>query len=227
MDRRTGRVAVLGACLLLAAGCRDIAQKKDPARDRTEQAVSLLVRTREGVVASEQKVDVAQAALRTLRDAQGDLRPAFNEFGRQIEAVRAEAKRLQSEADVVRSQGFLYTSARNSDVSQIQNEQMRAAAIERTERVRERYDRINALYGETGEAFAEYLRTCDDLRTYLSNDLNFPALESSKRWIAESLKAGEVLRERLRTLAEELSLTSNVLSPVPVPMPTTTPATQE
>ncbi len=217
---------VAASILLGSGGCHGIVASKDPAGDRTEQAVTLLVKTREGMTAAQQRVDVAQAALRTLRDAQGDLRPAFNEFRDQIEVVRAEAQRVRSEADVMRSQAFLYTSARNSDVSTIQNEQMRAAAVERTGKVREHYDQINVLYAQANEALGQYLRTCDDLQKYLANDLNFPSLQSSKQWIKQSLSAGDAVRTQLRALSEELSLTSNILSPVPVPMPTSGPSTQ-
>lgn len=218
--------AVIASVLIGSGGCQNIIQKKDPARERTEQAVALLIKTREEITASEQKVDVAQASLRALRDAQGDLRPAFNDFGKQVGVVRTEAARVRGESDVVRSQAFLYTSARHSDVSEIQNEQMRAAAVDRAAKVRERYDQINVLYAQTNEAFTQYLRTCDDLQKYLANDLNFPALESSKQWIKESLAAGDTLRDQIRALSMEMSLTSNVLSPVPVPMGTTAPSTQ-
>ena len=44
----------------------------------------------------------------------------------------------------------------------------------------------------------------------------FGALDSGRRWVDDAISSGEMLRGDIRSLALEIELTSNILSPVPL-----------
>jgi len=202
--------------VLLLAGALCACQHTDPAVTRSEQTADLLVSTRQSMVNGDQTVAQSQAALTTLRQSKGDLRPAFEDFLTQLEAVRKQADRMQKESQAVRDQSQLYLAARQSDVSTISNEEMRQAAADRTAHVKEKCDDIKDRYSAVNASFARYIRSLSDLQTYLANELNYGALDSGQKWIDQALASGEMLRGNIRDLSREIELTSNLLSPVPI-----------
>jgi len=177
----------------------------------------MLVTTRTQLIAGEREVAGSVGALRTLGNAQGDLRPAFDAFRDTVALVHKEADRVRVEAEDMRAASSMFTTTWKSEVATIQNQRLRDAAETRAGEVRDRYDQIDTLYAEANSAFATYLTNCEDLKTYLANDLNFPALVTAQPWVKQAQSAGETLRAKLRQLATELGETTNVLSPVPVP----------
>ncbi|HEX8323305.1 MAG TPA: hypothetical protein VF595_05265 [Tepidisphaeraceae bacterium] len=202
--------AIAGA---LAGGCRHV----DPAVKRSARVTNVLVDTRQSLVASEQTVAESQAAMRTLRESTGDLRPSFAVFIEELNAVRQQAERLRRESELVRDQADVYCAGRTSDISTITNEEMRRAAELRTARMRERCDHINEMYKQINSGFDRYVRDLTDLRTFLASELNYGALESGQRWFDEALGSGETLRGNIRGLGLQVDLASNLLSPVPIP----------
>jgi hypothetical protein len=207
--------------VICAIGC-----ESDPARQRSQQAVKMLVDTRGGLVASEGNVANSLIALRTLQSAQGDLRPAFEAFREQLEIIRRDADRIRIEADDMRSQADGFCAAWRNDVATITDQRIRQAGEDRANLVRTKYTHIDELYTQVNNGYAHYLRNLLDLQTYLVNDLNFPALQTAQPWLTEASQAGETLRHSINQLASELGETTNILSPVPIPqrLSTTTPA---
>jgi hypothetical protein len=198
--------------LTVAGGCRSA----DPAVKRSEQTADVLVDTSQSLAMGEQVVVESQAALRTLSQAKGDLRPAFDAFMLELDAVRKSAARTQRDGDMVKAQSTLYCDARQSDIRTISNDEMRQVAETRTARVREQCNNIKERYAQVNASYASYIRNLADLQTYLANELNYGALDSGQRWVDEAIKSGEVLRSNIRALALQVELTSNTLSPVPI-----------
>jgi hypothetical protein len=173
-------------------------------------------------------------AYRALRIARGDTTPmpgfdqdlfAANDdtggrdlasLGAELDAVRKQAGRLQKEGDTVRAQATAYCTARQSDIATISNVEMRQAAVQRTRQVKEKCDDIKDRYAAVNVSFSRYIRTLADLQTYLGTQLNFSTLDSGQKWIDEALASGEMLRGDIRSLALEMELTSNIISPIPV-----------
>lgn len=203
---------LLLAGLVFSGGC----QTADPAVKRSEQTANVLVDTSQSLAMGEQVVVESQAALRTLSQSKGDLRPAFDAFVLELEAVRKSAVRTQRDGDLVKTQSVLYCEARQSDIRTISNDEMRQVAETRASRVREQCTNIAERYAQVNASYAAYIRNLADLQTYLANELNYGALDSGQRWVDEALKSGEVLRTNIRALALQVELTSNTLSPVPI-----------
>jgi septal ring factor EnvC (AmiA/AmiB activator) len=201
---------------LLIAGALCACQHTDPAVTRSEQTADLLVSTRQSMLVGDQTVAESQAALTALRQSKGDLRPAFEQFLSELQAVRKQADRMEKESQAVHDQSQLYLAARQNDVSTINNDEMRQAAVQRTAHVKEKCDDIKDRYAAVNASFARYIRSLSDLQTYLANELNYGALDSGQKWIDQALSSGEMLRGNIRDLSREIELTSNLLSPVPI-----------
>ncbi|MDB5327106.1 MAG: hypothetical protein JWM57_2675 [Phycisphaerales bacterium] len=209
------RIIALTAAVIAAgmlSGCRST----DPAVKRSQQAADVLVDTSASLASGEQTVMQSQEALRTLGQAKGDLRPAFDLFVTQLENVRKQAARLRDESEVVKSQAAMYCSARQTDVKTISNDEMRQVAERRAAHVREECDNIKERYAQVNASFDRYIRNLSDLQTYLANELNYGALDSGQKWVDEALKSGEALRGNIRALSFQVELTGNMLSPVPL-----------
>jgi hypothetical protein len=207
------RSIVVFPLVLMAIAC----QTTDPARKRSQDAVQALVDTRTALLVGERQVAESVQSVRALLDATGDLRPPFDAFRERLALVNKEADRVRVEAEDMRLQHTAYTGAWQQDVSTIQNQALRDIAESRASEVRERYARIDQLYGEVNTAYAQYLSNCEDLRKYLVNDLNYPAVQRAKSYFADAERSGQDLRRKITALATELGETTNVLSPVPVP----------
>ena len=210
------RRVVLNSSAAVLFGLLAACQHTDPAVSRSQDAVDLLVGTRQSMITGEATVAQSQTALRTLSESKGDLRPAFDTFLVELDAVRKQASRLQKEGDAVRAQATAYCAGRQSDIATISNDEMRQAAVQRTRQVKEKCDDIKDRYAAVNVSFARYIRSLADLQTYLGTQLNYSTLDSGQKWIEEALASGEMLRGDIRSLALEIELTSNIISPVPV-----------
>jgi hypothetical protein len=211
--------------VLVLTGCRS-----DPARDRSSQAIDLLMNSRARLLLGDRAVEASLKDLNALRSAQADLRPAFEAFRSHIPKLLAEADRVRIESGDIGSRADAHVEAWRADLGTITNQQLRQAGEDRAQEVRDRYTQIAKLYAAVNAAYLEYITQAKDLETYLANDLNFPALQKVSTWTGKTADAGVHLRNRIDALATELSTTTNVLSPVPVPQrgPTTTaPATTQ
>ena len=204
-------LAVIAAGAVLS-GCAGV----DPAVQRTQQTADLLVGTRESMLTSDQSVAQSQVSLRTLNATQGDLRPAFDAFLLQLQAVRKQADRLKHESEIVRTESRMYCAARQSDISTINNDDMRHAAEVRTANIKEKCDDIRDRYTSVNTGFTRYIRSLADLQTYLGNELTYSSLNSGKKWVDQAISDGELLRSDIRALSLEIEVTSNLLSPIPL-----------
>ncbi len=200
---------IVSLCLM---GCH-----ADPARDRSTQAVDRLLESRTSMIAGEKMVEASVGSLRTLKNAQADLRPAFTAFRQHIPILLNESDRVRVESEALRAQCELHVQAWQSDLGTINNQQLRQAGEDRAQQVRDRYTQIEQLYATVNAGYLKYIAECKDLETYLANDLNYPALLTAKQWVSATETSGEHLRQSIADLASELSNTTNVLSPVPVP----------
>lgn len=200
--------------MLAAMGCQS-----DPARDRSDNAITTLLDAKSALLSGDKQVAVQQEKLAALKSGSGDLRPAFNAFRNQIPVLLREADRLRAESAVIHEQATAFTSNWQQELSTIQNQDLRQKGEQRATEVRERYLRIDELYADVHTAYSKYLSELKDLDTYLVNDLNYPALQTARQWFDHAQASGEALRLAINQLASELGTTTNVLSPVPVPMP--------
>lgn len=208
--------SMLGLVVSVVAlvGCRS-----DPARDRSDNAVNTLLDAKSALLAGEKQVGQQQEKLATLKSGSGDLRPAFEAFRDQIPVLLKEADRLRIESGTIHEQATAFTSNWQRELATIQNQDLRQKGEDRAKEVRERYLRIDELYSEVNTAYSKYLSELKDLDTYLVLDLNYPALQTARQWFDHAHESGEALRSSIRALASELGTTTNVLSPIPMPMP--------
>lgn len=221
------RTSVLTLTLAAAflSGCQS-----DPARDRSSQAIELLLDSRSKLLQGDREVEASIADLATLQAAQADLRPAFDAFRGHIPALLAEADRVRIESEDVSARAEAHITAWRSDLGTITNQQLRQTGEDQAQEVRDRYKQIAKLYADVNDAYLDYITQAKDLETYLANDLNFPALQRARVWTDKAAGAGADLRSKIDALATELGNTTNVLSPVPVPQrasAATAPATTQ
>lgn len=212
-------IIVIGLTATCLAGCRS-----DPALDRSSQAVNRLLTSRDKLLEGSKRLGESLSDLQKLKNAQADLRPAFNAFRSHHPVLLEEADRVRLESEEIRFQSESHISAWENDLGTLNNQQLRQIGENRASQVRSQYARLLQLYQQVNDAYLKYLTQTRDLEVYLSNDLNFPALQTARVWIEQTEQSGQDLIQRIDLLAIELGRMINVLSPVPVPqhLPATT-----
>lgn len=197
---------------LFSVGCRS-----NPGLDRSSQAVSTLMTSRDKLLEGNRRLGKSLSDLQKLKNAQADLRPAFNAFRSHYPVLLKEADRIRSESEEIRLQSESHISAWQNDLGTLNNQQLRELGEHRADEVRSQYARLLQLYQQVNQAYLKYLTQTRDLEIYLSNDLNFPALQTARVWIEQADRSGQELIRQIDLLATELGKMTNVLSPVPVP----------
>jgi predicted nucleic acid-binding Zn-ribbon protein len=207
MWRQTVKVSVV-AVLFAMMGCAS-----DAGRERSGKAVGGLKATRDELAAGRKQIDEVLAALDSLQNAQGDLRPAYNKYKDEVKQTEDKAKDIRARAADMRARADEYQQKWQEEMSKVSNPDLKAAAQARSARIRERYSAIAAAADEVRTAYQPFIKDLKDVQTYLSNDLTPAALSAARPVFDKARSAGQKLQAKADTLATEMNDVAADLSP--------------
>jgi chromosome segregation ATPase len=201
-------LALAFAAAALPAGCA-----KDEGRERSGKAVEGLRDTRAELANSEKQVDEVLAAAGAVQSAQGDLKPAYEKYKKEVAQTEDAADDARKRAQNMRNRSQEYQAKWQQEMSQVSSPELKAAAQARAAKVRGRFDMIQAKAQDARAAYEPFMRDLKDLQTYLSNDLTPPAVQAAGPVFDKVRSSGQVLKQKLDALEQELGDVAAEMSP--------------
>jgi chromosome segregation ATPase len=211
MYRSLSRTFVL--TLAFAFACPLLGCSSDKGRERSSKAVGSLTATREELANSRKQTDEVLASLTALQDAQGDLTPAFNKYKEEVKQTEAQAKRTRERAADMRTRAEEYQRKWQDEMATVENPDLKAAAQQRSQKVRERYAAISEKTQTTRAAYEPFITDLKDVQKYLSNDLTPAAIAAAKPVFEKAKASGAELNAKMDALSGEMASVAHELSP--------------
>jgi chromosome segregation ATPase len=212
MANRSLRISVLAlafaACFGPAGGCAS-----DPGRTRSAGAVEGLQETRTELAATRKQVDEAIAAAAAVQSAQGDLKPAYEKYRKEVAETESRAQNVRKRAADMQERGKEYREKWRSEMSKVDSPELKAAADARAAKLEQRYAGITAKAQAVRTAYEPFMKGLKDLQTYLSNDLTPAAVQAGRPAFDKVRTNGNTLNQKLDALAKELDEVAATMSP--------------
>jgi chromosome segregation ATPase len=217
---RYGWTWSIAACLLSAtawtmvAGCAsDDKPKQTAGEQRATAAVTGLKETRAELASARAQIDRTTTAMNAMRDEQGSLQTEFANFNKEVQATEAHAQKTRARANDMRARGSEYQAKWHAEMAKVSDPTLRAAASERANAVRERYETIATKANEARAAYEPYIRDLKGLQTYLSNDLTAAAVKSAAPVFDKTTANSKTVTEKIDAVLAELDAIASAMSP--------------
>ncbi len=195
---------LLAILLLPQPGC---ASRGGPA-DSNRKAVAALAEVNQELEDLDAAVLASDEAMRGLSAESADLTGAFKAFGLSVAGVESAYDNAVKDWRDMRQRSDAYITAWQEQVAAVQNESLRAAALERRETVRSRFEGIRDAARTAEAEFKPFLQQLQDLEQVLGLDPTPAAVSAVGPTVEETLvQAGEVrtsidaLRTELRSIS--------------------------
>jgi hypothetical protein len=166
MSHRIGSLAPFAviAALTLAACASQIDRKQEAAQSARD--VSGDIRT------TNEQIDATLASLNNLMAADAtQLQPAFDQYGKDVDRMQAQARRVNADAADLRKQSDAYLANWEKQRKEIQNPELRDTSEQRRQTVMGRFQSVQSSYDSARTSLDEFIRNLEDVRTALRNDL--------------------------------------------------------
>ena len=206
--------SVLFAMALAIAAALMTGCAKDEGRERSGKAVTSLRELRGELGDAQKQVDQVMAAASGVQSAQ-DLKPAYEKYKKEVAETEAVAEDARERSQDMQARAAEYQTKWQAEMSKVSSPELKAAAAERAAKVRGRYATISAKAQDVRAAYQPFMRDLKDLQTYLSNDLTPPAVQAAKPVFDKVQTTGQVLKQKLAALQQELDDVAAEMSPTP------------
>lgn len=196
---------------LILAGCAN------PARQRSERAISTLDSTRNELNAGTAQINDVLATLDQLEARPADLKPVYQKYVRQVNGLESRADAVSRRVRDMRARSADYSTGWQAEAQTIGNPELRAAATQRNERVSDRWNEIDSRAQDVRAAYDPFINELRDLETFLSNDLTYAGVSAARPVFDTVRSRAAELKERVSGLVRELDETYARLSPTTAP----------
>ena len=154
------------ALALAGAGCAS-----NPV-ERKEDTVKSLNQTRDEMADVRSQIDETLASLNALMTAPPeDLRGAYQQYAKNVNAMRSDADAMQRRAADMRKNTNNYLTGWREAQSQVQNPELRDVSVERRQEIAARFAHINSAFLDAQQAVTPFLQNLEDVRRIVGNDL--------------------------------------------------------
>lgn len=201
------RASVLfGAALLLAAGCSSSGK---PAKQSTK-AVEGLSTMRTRVIKAKDQINATVAAMNQLSGSR-NLQSDYRTFAKALSDTESQAKRARSRVEEMNKRSSQYIAQWEKEMSQVSSPELRAAAEERRQRVRQNFDEVSTAAQSVREAYEPFIQDLRDINKTLGLDLTPAGVQSARPAINKANADAETLNQRLDDLIEDLDRVIGVM----------------
>jgi chromosome segregation ATPase len=193
--------------LIMMAGCAKMTFKEG-----SQTAASIQRVEQESLLVKEHVNGTVAALDHMFNDQQGDLKEQFKTYSKSIDDLEAQAKRVRSRVDTMKSQKDDYLQQWNNQLSTIESETVRQTAEQRRQTVEEMFTNVQREMDEAGKVFQPFISKLNDIRTAMNMDLNRNGL-NAMRSIADQARAeAKVISARLDAVISVLSKAATALT---------------
>jgi hypothetical protein len=154
----------------------------------------------------------------------GDLRPAYDEFNREVDATQTQSERVRQQTEGMRSRGRDYFRSWQEQSLQISDPEIRTQAEQRRSDVRGDFNKLVGTMHHARDAFGPFISDLTDIRRYLSTDLTPKGVGAISPAIQKSNEDGAAVQKRLDAVIVELDHAAAEMAPTSAGQTARTPA---
>jgi chromosome segregation ATPase len=168
------------------------------------------------VEAARQQLAASAAALTALvNQPTPDLRAAFERYKSSVDALDRTVTAMNTEAENMQKQGQQYFATWDSQLAEMQNENVRARSAARQQEVSQQFTAIQQQYAAARQQFPPLLTRLRDIQRLVSVDLTPTGVRTAQDFASRAEGDATMLRQTLDQLAASFRSLSGVLSPGP------------
>jgi hypothetical protein len=203
MNRTLNRSLLSLVVAVFVAACANLpgSGSDNPAEDVTSNMEQVDADLRDAVM----QVDVVDASIDTLLDADGSLNPAFERYSRNVAEMERVGEELEQHADALRSQGFDYFAEWREQTTEVSNPDVVDISDKRHEESREAFTELTRSSANVKRTLQTYISDLRDIETYLSNDLTPAGVEAIEPVAEQAQKDGKALQEAIEPMINALN----------------------
>jgi len=191
------------AALTLAACASQIDRKQEAAQSARD--VSGDIRT------TNEQLDATLASLNNLMAADAtQLQPAFDQYGKDVDRMQAQARRINADAADMRKQSDTYLANWEKQRKEIQNPELRNTSEQRRQTVMGRFQNVQGSYESARTTLDDFIRNLQDVRTALRNDLTARGIAAVAQ--TRVVQNAQTNAARVKTSLQQVQSSSSALA---------------
>jgi hypothetical protein len=169
------------------------------------QAVTSIQDTRAELVKAHQQVDAMVAVMDRLASAPANLPEVYKAYVDEVSQTAWQAEQAQQRAERMRVQWQQYINAWENEISRLSTPELQAGAAQRSEVVRENYERLRDAARAMQEAYQPFITQLRDIQRVLSLDLTPAGVEVAKPAFDAARKSAANVKERIEAFVLDIN----------------------
>src|SRR5262245_16603980 len=158
------------------------------------------------------KAEIA-ATMKSLGDiastANTDPRKAYNQFSKDVANLDSTADKIRKRAQSMKEQGEAYFKQWETELTQVNNPEIRALAEQRKAKLQETFQSIRKYTEPLKAQFEPWMSNLKDLEKYLGNDLTIGGVDAAKPLFTKTTDGGLEVQKSMDALVAELNTISD------------------
>jgi DNA anti-recombination protein RmuC len=192
------------ALILMAAQAASAAQ---------EQLAASIRDTRNEVVGTRDQLQATVNALDALvKQKEGDLKPAYDEFVAQVSKTQSDAAATKTRAQKMQANAKTHFGSWQKEIDGITNEKLLKKAQKRLDKVEKSYNKAISQLEDAATSFEPYLSDLADVKKILANDLTRGGIKSIKGTVSKAKFDLSTVRNHIFDANKELESMEKSLS---------------
>lgn len=199
MKNRTNMIVGAFVLAVLAAGCATTGYQ------RADRAVASMTGLRDELSQGKQQASQTIGTLNELVSAEeGDLRPAYKAFEKDVASLQRSAQSVQGWAGALAQNAATYFDAWGEQIETIQSEDLKLESTKRRSDAMQSYQGIEGPAGNAAAAYEPLLADLRDIQAHLGQDLTAKGTAGTRDFVAKATQDAATLEKKLDGLVAEL-----------------------
>jgi hypothetical protein len=204
MLRQTAGMLV---AVLLMAGCTTTS------RQSATNAADAIKALQQRMTTGEQQMNSTVVALVNLvNKPQPDVRPQYQTFVENLDKLEAQIKKGRSERAALTTQSDAYFAKWEQDTQNLQNEQLKNAALSRRNAVQGRFNNISSEFKTAKPTFDMFMRDLREIKQALGFDLTPGGITAIKPIVQKVQNEAVIVRKSISAIRTELGRVSSEMA---------------
>ena len=187
-----------------------------------KQATEQKARDMSGTVwATNYQVDATLVSLNNLMSAEGpQLQQAFDQYSADVDRMHKQADKVSEDSAYINKESDEYLSNWQKQNNDIQNANLRDNSEQGRQAVRDQFRNAQGSYDNARTSMDRFIRTLEDVRTALRNDLSERGIKGVARTnvVQTARKDAREVKTALRAVRNDSTALARALSPTAQPV---------
>jgi hypothetical protein len=199
----------LGGAALLMTACGTTSGYKQA--DKTGAGIAEF---RDEIVKGKNAIDVTMKSLSDIAStANTDPRKAYEQFSKNVAKLESTAANIRKRAQNMKAQGEAYFKQWETELAQVNNQEVRKLADERKATLQKTFQSIRQVSEPLKAQFDPWMADLKDLKVFLGNDLTIAGVDSAKSLFTKTTNEGLEVQKSMDALVAELNTVAATITP--------------